>query len=159
MSGTLTRGLTAAVLIPAVVAIVWWGSTALVAACVGLVTLLAILEFFALAAKVGLPGYRTWACVCAIVLLLHQWGRAERFGSDIGMHPFKHLPELANVFLPVELVLLVFVDGAAVIGFAGHRPLRELLPAVCVSAAALLVVALPLSFLVLLRTEGTLGPR
>ena len=55
---TWMRIATAAVLIPVVVAVVWWGSTGLVTALAGLVTLLALHEFFALGERIGLHGYR-----------------------------------------------------------------------------------------------------
>ncbi len=155
---TWTRVLTAVVLIPIVVAVVWWGPTWLVAALTGLVTVLALLEFFALGEKIGMRGYRVWSCLCAVLFLLHQWGVAERFGSDIGMNPFRHLSEFASSFLPAELVIWLFVVGAASIAFASGRPLKEVLPAICISAAALLFVAMPLSFLVLLH-GGEAAPR
>jgi len=65
---TAVRIATAAVLIPAVVAAVWWGSPAVVAALVGLIVVLALLEFFKLGERVGLQGYRCgrvsvhWRC-------------------------------------------------------------------------------------------------
>jgi phosphatidate cytidylyltransferase len=156
---TWTRVFTAVVLIPIVVGIVSWGSTALVAVLTGLVTVLALLEFFALGEKIGMRGYRVWTCICAVLFLLHQWGVAERFGSDIGMNPLRHLPEFARSFLPAELLLWLFVIGAAGIAFASRRPLAEILPTICISAAALLFVAMPLSFLVLLHTGEEMGPR
>ena len=45
---TAVRVVTAIVLIPIVVGFVWWGSTGLIAGFAGLVTLLALVEFFAL---------------------------------------------------------------------------------------------------------------
>src|SRR5205807_1366428 len=83
-SATLPRVLTAAVLIPAVVAAVWWGPTGLIAALTGLVTLLALLEFFALGARAGLYGYRIWTCVCALALLLGQWSATEAESWSVG---------------------------------------------------------------------------
>ncbi len=157
---TLTRVITAAVLIPAVVGIVWWGSTALVAAIVGLVTVLALLEFFALGAHIGMRGYRLWTCLCALALLLHQWGAAERFFSDEGMNPLRHISAFAYSVLPTEFILGAFVLGAASIAFGSRRPLAAVLPAVGLSAAALLFIALPLSFIVLLRgADKSLGPK
>lgn len=156
---TWKRVLTAAVMVPVVVAAVWWGSTALVAALTGLVTLLALGEFFALGEKIGMRGYRAWTCFCAVLLLLDRWGAAERFGSDIGMNPFRHLSEFVNVFLPPEIVFLVFAVGAAGVACGNRRPLGEVLSALGISAAGLLFVALPLSFLVLLHARGALGPK
>ncbi len=70
---TAARIVTGLVLIPAVVAIVWWGSPALVAVFVALVALLALLEFFALGEQIGFHGYRWWTCACGLAVFLHQW--------------------------------------------------------------------------------------
>ena len=75
---TLARVLTAVVLVPAVAGVVWWGSTGLLTACAGLVTLLALLEFLALGARVGLHGYRFWTGLCALALLFAQLTVAEQ---------------------------------------------------------------------------------
>ena len=69
---TWKRVLTAAVLIPVVVGVVWWGSTGLVAALTGLVMLLALVEFFGLGEQIGIHAYRTWTGLCAIGLLFTQ---------------------------------------------------------------------------------------
>ena len=76
-SSTAVRVATAVILIPVVVAAVWWGSTGLVAGFAGLVTLLALLEFFALGEHVGLHGYRIWTCVCALAVIFQQWAATE----------------------------------------------------------------------------------
>jgi phosphatidate cytidylyltransferase len=153
MSGTLTRVVTAAVLIPAVVAVVWWGSTGLVAALTGLVTLLALLEFFTLAARAGLYGCRIWTCLCALALLFDQAAAARQ--SDT--------PDVFQLYadhVTTELVAFVFVLGVAVTVLTSRRPLVEALPSIGVSAAGLLFVAYPLSFIVRLHgTGGDLGPK
>jgi len=156
---TGTRVLTALVLVPVVVAAVWWGPSWLIAILVGVVTLLAMFEFFALGARIGMRGYRLWTCFCALLLLSHQWGVAKRFMSDPGMNPFRHLSEFANSVMPTELILCVFVLGAALIALASRRPIAEGLPAIGISAAGLLFVALPFSYIVLLHSTGALGPK
>lgn len=129
---TWQRVATAAVLIPAVVGIVWWGSTALVAAAVGLVTVLALLEFFAIGEKMGLRGYRLWTCLCAV-------GLDFRF---YGAFPY-----------PAESILVLFVLGVALVALMSHRPLGEAFPALVVSSGALVLVALPLSYLTFLHSS------
>ena len=158
-SATLPRVLTAAVLIPAVVAAVWWGPTGLIAALTGLVTLLALLEFFALGARAGLYGYRIWTCVCALALLLGQWSATEAESWSVGrsLTLTRVTGPPPSVLLP--LVLVVFVLGAAGIALSSRRPLVEVLPALGISAAGLLFVALPLSFLVRLHGAGRQGPK
>jgi len=51
---------TAVVLIPFVVGLVLWSSTAIVALAVALVTLLALFEYFALGEAIGHRAYRFW---------------------------------------------------------------------------------------------------
>ena len=158
---TLTRVLTAVVLIPAVVGIVWWGSTGLVAACAGLVTLLALLEFFALGARAGLHGYRLWTCLGALAILLHQWAAAEMETWTLGggLHLTRPGGGPGALALPLDLLLIVFVLGAAGLALATRLPPAEVLPALGISAAALLFVALPFSFVVRLHGAGAEGPR
>ena len=81
---TWKRIATAAVLIPVVVAVVWWGPTGLVAVLAALVAGLALVEFFALAERVGLHAYRLWTLVCFRNHLLRAMGR--RAGPLLDAH-------------------------------------------------------------------------
>src|SRR6266851_7326350 len=72
-SMTWKRVATAAVLIPFAVGIVLWGSTAIVALAVGLVTMLALFEYFALGEAIGHRAYRFWTATCALFLIYVQW--------------------------------------------------------------------------------------
>lgn len=155
---TLTRVLTAVALMPVVVAVVWWGSTGLVAAVAGLATLLALLEFFALGEKVGLHGYRLWTCLCALALLFQQWAAAEVETWTLG-RGLNLTRTSGGPVLPAEFVLLVFVLGAAGIALGSRRRLGEVLPAIGISAAGLLFVALPFSYVVRLHGAGARGPK
>lgn len=158
---TLARVLTAAVLVPAIVAVVWWGSTGLVAAMTGLVTLLALLEFFTLGERAGLFGYRTWTGVCAMGLLIAQLAlpREVLVSYGTGWQLLRHNALTTGTLFPLDLVLLVFVLGAAVLALASGRALAEVLPAVGISSAGLLFVALPLSFVVRLHAAESEGPK
>jgi phosphatidate cytidylyltransferase len=154
---TLARILTAAVLIPAVTAVVWWGSTGLVAALTGLVLLLALLEFLALGERVGLHGYRLWTCLCALGVLVQQWAATRAQSWVLGRH--LRLTRTAGTAVPLELVLFVFVLGAAGIICVSRRPLAEALGDVGISAAGLIFLALPISALVHLDGVAVIGPR
>ncbi len=159
---TRARVLTAVVLIPAVVAVAWWGSTGLVTACVGLVTLLALLEFFALAAGAGLHGYRLWTGFCALAVLFAQWIATGLESWNLGRTGLLIMRTGGMgrpLEVPLDSVLLMFVVGAAAIALGSRWPLSEVLPAIGISAAALLFVALPLSYVVRLHGAGTLGPK
>jgi phosphatidate cytidylyltransferase len=152
------RILTAAVLIPAVIAAVWWGSTGLVAALVGLVLLLALLEFFALGERVGLRGYRLWTSLCALGVIFQQWAATREQSWELSRTVrLTRAPAVAG--LPLELVLFVFLLGAAAIVFLSRRPLAEALGDIGISAAGLVFIALPISALIRLDGIPVIGPR
>src|SRR5712691_9501096 len=79
---TWKRVATAALLIPFAVGLVLWGSTAIVALAVALVTLLALFEYFALGEAIGHRAYRFWTATCALALIYTQW-----IVSAVGTYP------------------------------------------------------------------------
>src|ERR1700680_2530650 len=146
---TLQRILTAAALIPMVGAIVWWCPPEVLAALAALVLLLAMFEFFRLGEQCGFHGYRRWTMFCSVGIFYAQYaaGRVEQHSLGSGVELVRNTAGLISV----EGVLLVFAMGAAWIGVVSRRPVAEVLPAVSVSAAALLMLALPFSYLVRLQ--------
>src|ERR1700680_3680514 len=70
---TWKRGATAVVLIPLVVGLVLWGSTAWVALALALIIVLALFEYFALGNAIGHRAYRFWTATCALFLVYVQW--------------------------------------------------------------------------------------
>lgn len=153
-----TRIATAAVLIPAVVAIVWWGPTGLVAALAALVTGLALFEFFALAERAGLRAYRLWVLACSATVFFAQWAAVQAHSWPLGRDRSLTLFSPAWA-VPLELVLFIFVAGLAVILFASRRPLAAALGDIGASAAGLVFIALPLSTVVRLAAVDVIGPR
>jgi phosphatidate cytidylyltransferase len=161
---TWKRVATAAVLIPAVVGIVLWGSTSIVTLALALVTLLALFEYFALGEAIGHRGYRFWTATCAILILYLQWlmqwtttlTRWDKYGGVA--YPRRQIWLLVRLFPPGEVVFFLFVLGIAAITLFTKRQLVETLPAVGISASALLLVAFPLSFAVRLHGLETQGP-
>jgi phosphatidate cytidylyltransferase len=143
---TGTRVLTATVLVPAVVAAVWWGPPWLVASLLAGVLMLALLEFFALGDKSKLSGFPRWTAACSLWLVYEQWAAGTVTRFTLSEFSLTRTPD--NLVVPLEVVLLAFVLGAAVLAIVSRRPLSEALPGVGVSAAAILCVALPLSYLV-----------
>jgi len=142
---TWKRVATAAVLIPGVVGLVLWGSTAIVALATGLVILLALFEYFALGDAIGHRAYRFWTATCALFLIYQQWlmgdvptGRLSG-GIAVTLRSWWFgggLPSFEGVFF-------VFVLGIAAAGR---------------SASGLILVAFPLSFAVRLHGTGREGP-
>jgi phosphatidate cytidylyltransferase len=157
---TWKRVATAAVLIPFVVGLVLWGSTAIVALAVALVTMLALFEYFSLGAAIGHRGYRFWTSTCALLILYLQWlTTVVRWGEFGGVaYPPRLAWLLVRIFPRAEDAFLLFVLGIAAITLFTKRPLVETLPAAGISASALILVAFPLSYAIRLHELGTQGP-
>ncbi|HEY2352793.1 MAG TPA: phosphatidate cytidylyltransferase [Candidatus Acidoferrum sp.] len=158
---TWKRVATAAVLIPVVVGLVLWGSTAVVAVVLAVVMLLALFEYFALGDAMGHRAYRLWTATCALVILYLQWlSTAIRWGEFGGIIYPARLVWFLHRFLPrAEDGIFLFVLGLAVITLATKRPIVEALPSAGISASGLLLVAFPLTYAVRLHALGREGPR
>jgi phosphatidate cytidylyltransferase len=141
------RILTAAVLIPIVVALVWFEPPLLFATLAAAVAVLALIEFFDLGDRVGLRAFRKWTLTCVVALFYAQFslGLVETRAVGEGVSLVRNA---AGGVLSVEAVLLIFVFGCAGIALATRRALHEVLPAIAISSAGLLFVALPFSYLV-----------
>jgi phosphatidate cytidylyltransferase len=152
----LARILTACVLIPLVIALVWWGPAWLLAVAAAAVALLALLEFLHLGERVGLRAFRKWTLLCAAGLFYAQYSQGltemHSFGDGVAL-----IQVHAKGAISVEVVLLIFVFGAALIVLAMKRPLSESLPAISIGAAGLLFVALPFSYLLRLDEVSQTG--
>ena len=157
-SGTVARVLTAAILIPAVVALVWWGPPSVIAATGAVVALLALVEFFSLGEHLSLHAYRAWTGVCALGIFYQQWAattaETHQVGRGVELTQISGVPQL-----PLELVLFIFVLGCAAIVFVSRRPLAETLGDIGISAAGLLAIALPLSSVVRIHAADAIGPK
>ena len=160
VSGTATRALTAAVLIPLVVAAVWWGSSALVATLLAVITVMTLREVFATLDPSGSNAGLIWAGLGSVAVVHSQWALAGRLSP--GIEPdwwAPWWPELRT--LPLELVLTFYLLGVAVILFlpAKNGTERRFLDVATASAVAMLFVALPLSYLVRLHAIEGIGPK
>jgi phosphatidate cytidylyltransferase len=157
---TWKRVATAAVLIPVVVALVLYASTAIVAIAVALVTLLSLFEYFALGDAIGHRGYRIWTATCSLLLVFVQWLPSVILANDFG--GYRVPPRLVWLFSrtfpsPTE-VLFIFTLGATAIVLGSKRPMVETLPALGISASGLLLVAFPLTFAVRMHGRAPIGP-
>ena len=158
---TWKRVATAAVLIPFVVGLVLWGSTAIVALGLALVMLLALFEYFALGDAIGHRGYRFWTASCALFLVYAQWRTIYEPAYPLAGGLVLHQKSgwFAGEIPSLEVVFFLFVLGLTAIVLFTKRPLVETLPAVGISASALLLVAFPLTYAMRLHGAGSLGPR
>jgi len=143
---TLQRVLTAAVLIPVVVIAIVWGPDWVVGALLALVVLLAVAEFLSLAALAGYQGYVRWTLLGALAVVLAQWQSIQ-----IERHPLAGGIVLVArggwAEVSLDRVLIAFAVGIAVAAALGRRTIREILPGAAASAAGVLLVALPFSYL------------
>ena len=167
-SMTWKRIATAAVLIPCVVGLVLFGSTAAMAIGLALVMLLALFEYFALGNAIGHRAYRFWTATCALALVYVQWWTAGSgiFGY-IGM-PLRGSAAIQSLdYVPGHLlrspptvadVLFIFLLGVAALTLWSRRPIVEALPAAGISSSGLLLVALPLTYTVRLHGIAPDGP-
>jgi phosphatidate cytidylyltransferase len=157
---TWKRVVTAAVLIPVVVALVLRGSTALLSLAVALVMLLALFEYFSLGEAIGHRAYRFWTATCALALVYVQWQAAVAPSYELsgGLILERKTVWFAGGVPSLEIVFFLFVLGIAVLTLSTKRPLVETLPAAGISASGLLLIAFPLTFAIRLHGLGTEGP-
>jgi phosphatidate cytidylyltransferase len=161
---TWKRVATAAVLIPLAVGLVLWGSTALLAVAVALVTMLALFEYFALGEAIGHRAYRFWTASCALLIVYFQWLITAIESPKMGVFVYQRWELRVGVYLgrlfprPEDGIFVVFVIGIAAITLFTKRPLVEALPAAGISCSGLILVAFPLSFAIRLHGIGREGP-
>jgi phosphatidate cytidylyltransferase len=153
-SGTLRRIATAAVLIPGVIAGVWWGPNWLLAGLAALVAIIALIEFYALGEKAGFRAYRQWAYLAVIGIFAQQWTAAR---ASAAARPGDSLFQTGAPMYSLDLILFLFLFGVAIIVLASRRPVGEVFSSFSVTAAGLLVIAIPFSTVVRLHGVDTIG--
>jgi phosphatidate cytidylyltransferase len=150
---TWKRVATAVVLIPFVVGLVLYASTAWVAVALAAIIVLAMIEYFALGDAIGHRAYRVWTLICALILVFMQW-LGVRATQNILAHFNEPTfgPDLFRTIGALNTdVFLIFLLGIAVLTLATNRPMVEALPAAGISSSALLLVAFPLTFAIRLH--------
>jgi phosphatidate cytidylyltransferase len=152
----LLRLLTAAALIPIVVALVWWAPTIILAGIAAAVAILALVEFLNLGERIGLRGFKLWTYFCTVLIFYAQFslGRVETHSFAGGLSMVR---DAAGGTLAVEAALLIFLFGSVVLGLLTKRPLHDVLPAIAIGSAALLFVVLPFSYIVRLDEIEPVG--
>ncbi len=158
---TWLRVATAAVLIPCVVGLVLWGSTAVVAVGLALVMLLALFEYFALGDAIGHRAYRFWTATCALGLAYVQWLAAIAPSYELagGLTFHRMVGRVLGIIPTVQDIFFIFVLGVAALTLWTKRPMVEALPAAGISASGLLLVAFPLTFTIRLHGFSSDGPK
>ena len=152
----LRRIVTAAVLIPIVVALIWYGSEIVVAVVAAVVAILALIELFALGERHGLRAFRKWTIACTVLVFYSQY--------STGLIQTRHVSQQVSIVrnvtgghLMVVDVFLIFLFGCVFIGIATQRGLQEVLPALAISAAGLNFIVVPFSFIVRVNEITDIG--
>src|ERR1700679_1168742 len=103
----LLRIATAAVLIPIVVALVWWGPPALLALLAAAIAVLAMIELFALGDRVGLRAFKQWTCFCAVLIFISQYrvGLIQMDSFSNGTAVIRNSPMIGSV---LDSTMLLF---------------------------------------------------
>ena len=151
-SATQLRILTAVILMPAVAAAIWWSPTWLVAAVAAIVSVIALREFFALGERLSFRAYRFWTCLAAVGIFAQQWyagqaPNAARLDNTLYL--------LGTPRVSLEILLVLFVLGVAIIALGSRRALSEVFSSVSISAAGLVVIVIPFSAVVRLHGVGS----
>ena len=158
---TWKRVATAAVLIPCVVGLVLWGSTAVLAVGLALVILLALFEYFALGEAIGHRAYRFWTATCALGLVYVQWLAAIAPSYELagGLTFHRMIGRVLGIIPTVQDVFFIFLLGVGALTLWTKRPMVEALPAAGISSSGLILVALPLTYTIRLHAIGRDGPK
>jgi phosphatidate cytidylyltransferase len=158
---TWKRVATAVVLIPCVVGLVLWGSTAVLAVGLAFVILLALFEYFALGDAIGHRAYRFWTATCALGLVYVQWLAAIAPSYELvgGLTLHRMIGRVLGIIPTVQDVFFVFLLGVGALTLWTKRPIVEALPAAGISSSGLILVALPLTYAIRLHGIGADGPK
>jgi phosphatidate cytidylyltransferase len=158
---TWKRVATAVVLIPCVVGLVLWGSTAALAVGLAFVILLALFEYFALGDAIGHRAYRFWTATCALGLVYVQWLAAIAPSYELagGLTFHRMIGRVLGIIPAVQDVFFIFLLGVGALTLWTRRPMVEALPAAGISSSGLLLVALPLTYTIRLHAIGRDGPK
>jgi phosphatidate cytidylyltransferase len=154
----LLRIATAAVLIPIVVALVWYGPASLLAVLAAVVAIMALFEFFAIGDKIGLRAFKKWTYFGAALIFYAQYsqGLVETHTFSEGLSVIRNA---AAGVLSLDAAFLVFIFGCVAIGLFTRRPLLEVLPAIAISSAAILFIALPFSYILRINELEAVGKK
>lgn len=152
----LLRIATACVLVPIVVALVWWTPAIILAGIAAAVAILALVEFLNLGERIGLRGFKLWTYFCTVLIFYAQFslGRIETHTLAGGISMVR---DATGGTLSIEAALLIFFFGCVILGLITKRPLHEVLPAISIGSAALLFVVLPFSYIVRLDELEPVG--
>jgi phosphatidate cytidylyltransferase len=150
---TWTRVATAAVLAPLVVAAVWWGPAWMLALLVAACALQCLREYFAVCRQAGHRPYALAGYACALIILGFQWAWSHRGTWADGWQRLF----VAGSPPPLEMALFLCLLMLAAQALASRDGAGNAAASFGVSAASLLLIVLPFSYLLRLRGEWENG--
>lgn len=155
---TGTRILTAAILIPVVVALVLYAPTFVVAIAAAMVMLLALLEFFALGEQAGIRSFRIWTGLGAIAIFYSQMLAVDvQTATALGHADDVARFTAASRILSFQHLMMPFVFGCGVIVLASRQPIAESVAGAAASVSAVLFIAFPLSTIIRIHGAEPVG--
>jgi phosphatidate cytidylyltransferase len=123
-----------------------------VAVVVAIIIALALHEFFALGAKMNMPGYPKFTMLCALGIV---WAMACGAQASLYSEAERIIGTAGLVLASPEFYLAVFLFGAAGLALVTKNGIKAALPSAAVSAGGLLFIAWPLSYVVSLHAKAT----
>ena len=116
----------------------------LLAGIAAVIAIITLGEFFNIGNRVGLPAFRKWTMVCAFGIFYAQYsaGLVQTLALSGGDSLVR---DATRGILSVEAVLLIFLFGAVESDWPLESRCTKVLPAVSISSAGLLFIALPLA--------------
>src|SRR5579871_5189436 len=110
----LLRAITAAILIPVVVALVWWAPLALLTAAAAVVAILAMNELFQIGERMGMRPFRKWSICAAAAIFYSQYSMSlvETHALSGGVSIVR---DAASGVISLEIVFLIYFLGAVAI--------------------------------------------
>lgn len=155
---TTQRILTAAILIPLVVAADLYAPTWVVALVVVTIMVLAVREFFGLAARAGVPARVDFVSITFGLLVAADWLFILDPAFWVPAYLKSWPPQPERLVRP-DFYLLLIIGGWAVVTILFRNEYRSSLQGLGAGSAALLFVALPLFYLIPIHASRPFGPR
>lgn len=134
---------TALILIPVVAWAVLLSPLWFLSGLVGVISLLALWEFFRLGDESGVTGFVQWTTLCSLFIVYIQWRIAVTGGAFANGRAG---PLIGRETGRIDAVLIVFVVGLAFCASLTKLDLRRRLGALAISTGGLLLVIVPFSY-------------
>lgn len=147
----MKRVLTAVVLVPVVLLVVFWAPIWLFSLVIGLLVILSLHEYLGIMEHSGIEPVRWMAYLLAIFILVWNFLVVSTIYRDIGRNFAGYVPETSMSYWALPLLIGLLIGLLFGIPVVFRRELRTALAASAGSAFGVLYIALPLATLISLR--------